>query len=356
MIDARRYVVVKGSAGLGNRLLFLLSSIIFAKAGGRRLVVDWRDGVYSRRGEDAFALLFECPLADPPGTLEGLAAETSVHPGVWRGRLERSWAEMLADGSVPESELSADLSCVDLPRRIVVIGGYGPRSQKVRSHVERAFPGLGSAPNDRVLGEIASQHLRPAAAVEKRADAFATEHLRGCTLGVHVRSSDLETPLAALLGQTRSLRRWLPGVGVFLATDNASVATCFAERFRGVMTSDKWYPAAGQRMHQNRGCPDLAQNALEAAVDLQLLGDCDVLVYSARSTFGRAAAVLSGLSPLRRLNVDVAEGPAKRAVRSMLAALMARWSHRRGRRRSMKGQPTGSAGALSQGRRTSLGT
>ena len=57
-MDDKKYLLVKGTAGLGNRLLFLLSALLYARLTERLLVVDWCDQTYSDDGTNAFPLLF----------------------------------------------------------------------------------------------------------------------------------------------------------------------------------------------------------------------------------------------------------------------------------------------------------
>ena len=58
VMDDKKYLLVKGTAGLGNRLLFLLSALLYARLTERLLVVDWCDSTYSNDGSNAFPLLF----------------------------------------------------------------------------------------------------------------------------------------------------------------------------------------------------------------------------------------------------------------------------------------------------------
>jgi len=45
-----KYLVLKGCAGLGNRLITLLKAIQYCKKTGRRLYVDWADGMFAGGG------------------------------------------------------------------------------------------------------------------------------------------------------------------------------------------------------------------------------------------------------------------------------------------------------------------
>ena len=52
------YVLVKGKAGLGNRMMSAMNGILYAMLSGRRLVVDWSDFTYSNDHTNVFPKLF----------------------------------------------------------------------------------------------------------------------------------------------------------------------------------------------------------------------------------------------------------------------------------------------------------
>ena len=64
-MDENKYLLVKGLAGLGNRMLAALTGILYARMSSRRLIVDWRDPTFSKDGSNAFPVLFKCPLNGP---------------------------------------------------------------------------------------------------------------------------------------------------------------------------------------------------------------------------------------------------------------------------------------------------
>jgi hypothetical protein len=61
----RKLLLVKGLAGFGNRIHAALSGIVYARMTRRRLVVDWRDDVYSDDGTNVFPRYFDCAEAHP---------------------------------------------------------------------------------------------------------------------------------------------------------------------------------------------------------------------------------------------------------------------------------------------------
>ena len=40
----QKYLILKGCAGLGNRIFSILNAISYSKKTGRKLIIDWSDG------------------------------------------------------------------------------------------------------------------------------------------------------------------------------------------------------------------------------------------------------------------------------------------------------------------------
>ena len=104
--SASRFLLVKGSAGMGNRILGLLTGILFARLSGRHLVVDWGDPLYSPDGQNVFPKLFETPniFANFP-----IGPCGTVAPPVWENRLH--WTVRQMRDGVPEGRTRRHGSC-----------------------------------------------------------------------------------------------------------------------------------------------------------------------------------------------------------------------------------------------------
>ena len=55
----KRFVLLKGCAGLGNRLITATAASVYAKDTGRKIHIDWNDGQISRIGENSYDLQYE---------------------------------------------------------------------------------------------------------------------------------------------------------------------------------------------------------------------------------------------------------------------------------------------------------
>src|SRR5919109_721273 len=82
-----RYVLVKGSSGLGNRIGCVMTGILYARLTGRRLIVDWSDKIYSNDRRNVFHHFLQCSMYKPG---DEVPHTDSVNPSIWRGHLGRS--------------------------------------------------------------------------------------------------------------------------------------------------------------------------------------------------------------------------------------------------------------------------
>jgi hypothetical protein len=300
-----RYLVVKGFAGMGNRLGALLTGIAYAELTGRALVVDWNDFRYSPDGADVFHRLFSAPRAPWIAAVEAIP---SVAPEPWRGSLAEPMEEMTRrvqalSGRAVVERLSIDLRRLDHGEDVAVLFSYTFDYRALRVH-EPLFPpawrGLGADAFARVL---LRDHVTPSPRIRERARQFARRRFRPSTIGVHVRhtdnvdrprASDGAAPLDAFGPLLDTCLRDEPEAAVFVATDNRAVLETFARRFPNVVHRRKWYPETpGEAVHGHTRCPDKLRMAEDALTDLFLLSQCNPLVYSSRSSFGRVARVLA---------------------------------------------------------------
>lgn len=54
-----RYLLLKGCAGLGNRFITLMKALQYSRLSGRKIYVDWSDGMFDAAGNNIFYEFFE---------------------------------------------------------------------------------------------------------------------------------------------------------------------------------------------------------------------------------------------------------------------------------------------------------
>jgi hypothetical protein len=62
--ESSKYLVVKGVAGLGNRIITLQRAINYAKRTKRTLYVEWSDGMFGNTGDNVFYKYFDLRNVD----------------------------------------------------------------------------------------------------------------------------------------------------------------------------------------------------------------------------------------------------------------------------------------------------
>lgn len=297
-----KFVLCKGSSGMGNRILAACTATLYAQISGRRLAIDWRDGTYSHAGTNSFNHFFIHTFASQ---LDDLEISTSVHPEVWSGQLEKSFGKMRKDLEwISDSEISFNPSRTDYSEDILVFCAYTHKLRKMKNLFKEQFAHLSTLSYEDILRLILEANFQPTHEIERAVTMFRDHQFGTKTLGVHVRQTDMLIPIKKLIDKARSVASRKKPDRIFLSTDNKSVVDTFAGEFSNLVVAPKWYPTPGQRMHQNWDCcPDRIQNGHEALVDLYLLAACDDLVFSSKSSFGFLASILSRATPSCRHDV-----------------------------------------------------
>jgi hypothetical protein len=314
-VEQRRVLLVKGTAGLGNRILSTLTAILYARLSGRDLVVDWRDPAYSQGGDNVFPRFFRCPAAL---SIETIAPTESVRPAIWRGHLHDPvrLVRRRSGGRDAWRELTIDLSRVDYDDDVLVMCTFGADVAMFRSHLDAAFLELRGRSTDDILAALLREDLLVHPDICHRGERFWAANFTGPTVGVHVRYSDHRGNLSGTLRRLDQLLRRDPRLQIFLCTDSRQVTELFQHAYQSLITAPRWYPAPGRTAHGRGSGGDRTEHGIEALVDLFLLGRCDYLVFDSSSSFARIARLRGGLEPTRVF--DVTRGP-KRGRRALTA-------------------------------------
>jgi hypothetical protein len=332
-----RYLLVKGRAGLGNRILGLLTAILYAGLSHRRLVVDWADRTYSDDGKNVFHRYFSSPWCDPTAEVP---SGGSVTPAIWRDHLRESVSDLAWRFRDTYSQRgfryasSVDLARIDHPEEIAVFWNFYAPLSVLRPHFSDEHERLKRLSSDGILRELLRHGLELRPEIRARVEQFRSDRFGPSMLGVHVRYTDRRARLTGILKKVDAVRRH-DRCPIFLATDNAEVQNLFVERYHHVVSTPHWYAPDGARIHQSRACPDRFQNGVEALIDLYLLAECDFLVGDSNSSFAKVADLLSAAPASRRYDArlprvfnvrhgEMVEGAARDAVQVLRARVKSR--------------------------------
>jgi hypothetical protein len=321
-----KWLLVKGIAGLGDRIQGALTGILYARLTGRRLVVDWTDHYYSNDGRNAFHHFFECALCDPR---DEIPITDSVAPAIWKGHLRDSaWQMRTWYGDSNNSEtwrdFSIDLEKLEYSEDVVVLWTYNDKIDLLRNHFKGPFQNLSQESTPAILRRLLREDLVLNPRIRERIDQFKQDHFGKRTVGVHVRYTDYRTALWATLGTLNGLLDRERDLRVFLCTDNIKIKELFDHSYPNVITAPHWYSAtAGLALHTHQKRLDPIENGVEALVDLYLLAGCDYLIVDRSSHFGHVATLLTNTQDSKIFDVRRRGKPYSRASRFVY-----RWTYR----------------------------
>ncbi len=312
-------LIVKGKAGLGNRFLSVLGCIQYCMVSNRRLCIDWSDGTYAAKGENAFELAFRCNF--PQVALTEVVDDLDVYPSIWKNNLRRSVTDMIDeyDPKFWDDEMAV------FDRYSIRFRQAVPRNKVVvrwsyHDDVNELFPRLGmrifsERGRFQLLRSITQEHIRIHDSLLRDLEAHSARLLTDETIGIHIRHTDNKSPLPVLLARLDQLAGRRISAKIFLATDNAKIEAMLKQMYPGrVLTTGKSMPADGSPLHHQRLGFETLRHAM---LDMYLLSNCDFLIYSSRSTFGYCAALMSQAPADNLFDCLKSWHRVKRAVRSI---------------------------------------
>lgn len=318
-----KILIVKGKAGLGNRILAFLSGIVYAKLTKRELLVDWSDDMYSQDGVNSFQHFFTSPVVNSAQEVPHNAE--SIAPSAWKGNLARSVDGMIEKfGPRPHNtvryreEYSIDFSKLDYREDVLVMFSYIFNWGQLEGHLKngpKEWQGLGrGALTKKLLLDNLFLHKD----IVRRVEEFKRGNFSRPMIGVHVRCTDNQgdkfncnklPSLDRYPAIIENILKEFPGAGIFLATDNEEILKSYQKKYQNVIATDKWFPGrSGKRLHGHGACPDRIQNGVEALVDMQLLAECDYLVFSSKPTFAQVARMRSKADESKIFDVELPAG------------------------------------------------
>lgn len=288
-----KFLIVKGVAGLGNRMLGALTGILYARLSGRRLIVDWSDRTYSNNGSNAFPQFFLCKSS---GSMDEIPATGTVCPSVWQNRLNEFATNMRTpykNNTEFWQKTSIDITKLDYDEDILVMWAYHEKVDLLRDYFKGPYDKLRQMSKEEILSMLLQEDLLLQPRIHSMVTKFKNKEFSGKTVGVHIRYSDHRASLFAILKKLNTLLKHESDLRVFLATDNMQIKKMFEENYPGVITTPHWYPKPGSRIHDNRSCPDTLESGIESLIDLYLLAECDYLIIDSSSSFSYLANLLS---------------------------------------------------------------
>lgn len=300
-----KILVIRASGGLSNRLQAATAGVGYCLLTGRALCVDWRDGMYSDDFSNVFPLWFNVrglAVATPNEAAALARSSGGVHPPFWEPRLDSpTTVEHLFnnDHMDPENVVRTSLDFRNLDYPHPVLTGWGWDLQPALSLaplLRRRFKRFVGLSDWDVAARLLTEHIRPAPDLKAEADAFAEAHFTpGRTVGIHIRHTDLQSPLERMLQALHSTAD--PEDVIYLATDNRHVEKMVRKLFPRAVRRQKLFAPGDDPLHSHVPGLSNAQKGREAVIDMLLLARCDRIIHYRQSSFARVPTLLSGLAP-----------------------------------------------------------
>ena len=301
-------ILIKAKAGLGNRILATLTGMTFGLFCQRRILVDWADGAYAAPNVNAFPRLFASPIVasdelDPQWL--------NVAPPIWRGQVDQQVVDLItrhdpkrfSDPTIYR-KYCCDLSTLQHPEDVIVFWSYLPKFQRIRRHFRGDFAQYRNASEQRIIHDLMARFMPLRQQISDEIAAFAQAEFKTPMIGVHVRYTDIQSPLKPIHRAIAKFHAEVPSAGIFLATDNRAIEDAFKNQYPNVVVTPKWLPYPGEQLHYNTGNADPETSAIEALKDIYLLSRANYLVYPGRSTFSYLSRCLGDFPESRVCNVE----------------------------------------------------
>jgi len=322
-----KFLILKGCAGLGNRLFTTCAAIAYAERNQRKLYVDWSDGQFGYKGENVFYKYFDLAGVDYVRSMpdnNNLHA-LSIYPKPWESNLGQGiYASFeFCDNDTFPALLKKIFHKANVHGALSKSYGYWkPKHLYLNSKNffrsllpvlnSDCFP-VGSYYKDGLTEDIVvyadfapatsaeqfKKHIKLKPQLRADVETFAEKNkLKKNTIGIHIRATDKKptTGLETIFNKIKGLGLLNPTI--FLATDNADVIKLIADRFPNIITFASELPEVpeGMGIHQlgfRSGNGDVATKVFKQSImDMWLLSECEYLFFQGNSTFSIISSFL----------------------------------------------------------------
>ncbi len=300
----RQYLLVKGTHGLGNRLLFLAHAVEYAKMTNRIIIIDWSDNNYSSGGKNIFSYLFDLKDVNYSLDLPSNYKSLSVYPKIWEGNLKKTFDEM-KDTMYPNpktrnrwakamKKMFCDMNNLNHEQDIIVMSAHNHKIANLLRKQKSIFC-LSKKNEARIIVRFFFQKvLIPKKDIRGLVADFFNNAKPKPVIGIHIRhtakscfeSNKWNFAIDALL-------RDVPDAKIFLATDSQYVEDQFQKIYTNkLLLVPRFYAPSNAEIHElNADFDTKYQHAKESIRDIYILSQCDHLLGQA-TKLGDSASFL----------------------------------------------------------------
>lgn len=311
--QSEKFIYLKGISGFGNRIRSFLEVVFYSLITGRKIIVDWTDGVYAPKGVNAFDCFFDSPVVLPSTNPSLLIPDNfSVIPASWKGGLGCYWRERLDfiqwreddfKKDDPYSYFNMEQNRFDYLEDVIVWLSWTFRWGNFQNH-RYLFPDeFKKLSRDAIKTKLMREYISLKQPITDQIDAFHRDNFAPNTIGVHVRYTDnlLDKFVArrnvVIYDYFPIIDKLLenqPDAKIFLCTDNVTVLDLFQQSYSNVISTEKFYPEDNGAIHSSKLCNDKVLMGEQALIDMYLLSRCTHLLHTGTSSFTEIPLLIMG--------------------------------------------------------------
>lgn len=302
-----KYIIVKGIAGIANRILTILNAMIYAEVTNRKLFIDWGDGVYSNEKINIFDNLFDCSVAEKEIKIK---KDSTVLPIIWKNNIKKDVITLFNENTLwrkynseeIKKKYSIDISKTDIGEDILIFVDYMFNFKKIENYLDK-IPNSWPKDSEGIQKFLLKNNIKPSIDISRKINEFKINNFTDNTVGVHVRYTDnmkkvhrkyMGVDIDSYFPVINEILKKKPESKIFLSTDNKKVIELFKEKYTNLIFTNKFFPDDCVAIHSVKNF-DKLKIAEEAIIDLYLLSLCDQLIYSSGSSYGSLSLLLSNI-------------------------------------------------------------
>jgi hypothetical protein len=313
-----KFLIVKGCAGLGNRLYTISNAINYAKLTNRTLLIEWNDGQFSKKGTNAFYDFFNLLEIKNIQSITEIPNldNKSVFPKVWKNLLKTNLYDNFESASISLfSKLPARLNKYIKP--LSMRSGYYRHKENSNKNdfqnliSKKNFIAGGNYSKDynedivvfvdfspKYYEAIIRNNINLVDSFQNKITTFSLKHtLNKNGIGVHIRYTDKKPDASFDILYSQIDKLNTSDKKLFLSTDNLEIQEMMMIKYPNIIIYPKFLPKEQlEGLHQwalyNNKEDEKLRLFEESIIDMWLLSECSHLIYQANSSFSQTSRIL----------------------------------------------------------------
>ena len=300
-----KYLIVKGCAGLGNRLVTLFSAIKYCERNSRVLVIDWEDGQFDVKGTNAFDKCFDIANIKTADLNDIENWSTLNHSSILFK--ENKYANVYDLYVDRHSNL-----LLTIPEKVFITSGMKKmrrRWQPIKNGSYFNSINYGSDLEDIDTSPVLyyvdflpyinydelPHYIKLKPFLKNKISNFIKNHKIDEAIGIHIRNTD-KRPTTEVSKVLDYILLKHPYSTIYLSTDSVDIEKLFTDKISDLVLYPKTKPnLKGEGLHQwalYNNNDDFKYTLFEESViEMFLLSKCNYLFYQGNSTFSNISKV-----------------------------------------------------------------